>query len=177
METVEHAALQKRLFQVSSFIYNGRSENNVRERQKINLCSLYNFNLIRSHIKTVVGSVLPWKVHKNISEGNLITLQQQQQQKQFLVDQQSNSSEIPMKVLSRKKWMDFAYFYTKNSLDKLSRKPREPHLCRPLHLAEVGPVPHCVLSHIFISHLAKTKKTGDVLCWMALRGTGNHTIT
>lgn len=41
-----------------------------KEREKINLCSLYNFNLIINHVNTVVGSVL----HKNISEGNLITL-------------------------------------------------------------------------------------------------------
>lgn len=74
MEIVEHAALQQ-LFQVSSFIYNGRSETNLkRGGKKITLCSLYNFNPIRSCVKTLVDLVLLWKVYKNISEGILITL-------------------------------------------------------------------------------------------------------
>lgn len=69
----------------------------------------------------------------------------------------------------------FLSFTQKNSLDKLSRKPREPQLCRPLRLAggRTRAAP-CAFPH---SHLEKTKKIGDGLCWMAPRGTGNHTIT
>lgn len=54
---------------------------------------------------------------------------------------------MPMKVLSRKKWTDFSYFYTKTHW--LSWKPREPRLSRPLHLAE-GRIcaALCALPHI-----------------------------